>query len=81
MKEVKIPSNPETLSATLFKGHLSKTVLIIASATGVKQEFYKAFSQYIANTGTTVITFDYNGIGRSLNKPIKALKNNGLNYF
>lgn len=80
MKEVKIPSNSETLSATLFKGHLSKTVLIIASATGVKQEFYKAFSQYIANTGTTVITFDYNGIGRSLNKPIKALKNNAADW-
>lgn len=74
MKEIQIPYNSETLSATLFDDNNNETVLIIASATGVKQEYYSKFAKFAENNGITVITFDYNGIGRSLKKPIKELK-------
>lgn len=74
MKEIEVSYNSETLSATLFDDNNNETVLIIASATGVKQEYYSKFAKFAENNGITVITFDYNGIGRSLKKPIKKLK-------
>jgi len=82
MKEIEIPYNSETLSATLFDNNSNnnKTVLIIASATGVKQEYYRKFAKYAENNEITVITFDYNGIGRSLKKPIKELKTNAADW-
>jgi predicted alpha/beta hydrolase len=60
------------VSATVYEAEVH-TVLIIASATGVKQEFYKKFAEYISSHGTTVITFDYYGIGASLSQPIKNI--------
>ncbi|MFK7787411.1 MAG: alpha/beta fold hydrolase [Crocinitomicaceae bacterium] len=80
MKEIEILSNSEPISATLFEGTNEETVLIIASATGVKQEYYKQLAQFMADSGITTITFDYNGIGRSLRKPIKKLTNNAADW-
>ncbi len=80
MKEIAITSNSEILSATLFEGVKKDVVLIIASATGVRQEYYQKFAQFIADNGISVITFDYNGIGRSLKKPIKKLDNNAADW-
>ncbi len=39
--------------------------LLIMGAVGVPQRFYAAFSQYVAEAGYRVLTFDYRGIGRS----------------
>ncbi|WP_350288038.1 alpha/beta hydrolase [uncultured Croceitalea sp.] len=80
MKEIQILSNSEILSATLFEGIKNDSVLIIASATGVKQEYYQKFAQFTARHGISVVTFDYNGIGRSLKKPIRKLKNNAADW-
>ncbi len=80
MKQIKISSNFETLSASLFESEKSDTVLIIASATGVRQEYYHKFSKYLSDNGVSVITFDYFGIGRSLTKPIKELDNNAADW-
>jgi predicted alpha/beta hydrolase len=82
MKKIEISYNTETLSATLFDDNSNdkKTVLIIASATGVKQEYYTKFAKYAQNNGITVITFDYTGIGRSLKKPIKEININAADW-
>lgn len=61
-----------SISASLYDAG-TRSVLIIASATGVKKEFYKKLAEYISSHGTTVITFDYYGIGASLNEPIKNI--------
>lgn len=61
-----------SISVNLYEAE-TRSVLIIASATGVKQEFYKKFAEYISSHGTSVITFDYYGIGASLNEPIKNI--------
>ena len=74
MKKIEIKSNSEILSATFFEGVHNDTILIMASATGVKQEYYQKFAQFIANNGISVLTFDYTGIGRSLKKPVKNLR-------
>ena len=71
MKSIEIIANGAPLSATLFEVAGSNTVLIISSATGVKQAYYQKFAQYAADRGITVITFDYQSIGGSRNKPVK----------
>ncbi len=80
MKEIEIHNNSKTLSATLFDDNSSETVVIIASATGVKQEYYGKFAKFSEDNGITVVTFDYTGIGRSLKRPIKELKTNAADW-
>ena len=45
------------ISATLYNAK-GNNLLIIASATGVKQTFYRKFAEFISNNGISVITFD-----------------------
>ena len=59
-----------TLSAHVFEPEKPRNkLLLINSATGVKQHIYFSFAQYFSEQGFTVITYDYRGIG--LSKPIK----------
>ena len=59
-----------TLSAHLFEPEKPRNkLLLINSATGVKQHIYFSFAQYFSEQGFTVITYDYRGIG--LSKPEK----------
>lgn len=56
--------------AHLFKPEKSnEKVILINSATGVKQQVYFSFAQFFTEKGFTVITYDYRGIG--LSKPHK----------
>ncbi len=58
------------LSAHIFKPEKSnEKIILINSATGVKQQVYFSFAQFFAEQGFTVITYDYRGIG--LSKPEK----------
>ena len=58
------------LSAHIFKPEKSnEKIILINSATGVKQQVYFSFAQSFAEQGFTVITYDYRGIG--LSKPEK----------
>lgn len=57
-----------SLTAHLFQPEISNgKLLLINSATGVKQQVYFSFAQYFSEQGFTVITYDYRGIG--LSKP------------
>jgi len=59
-----------SLSAHLFEPKNSnRKLLLINSATGVKQQIYFSFAQFLSEQGFTVITYDYRGIG--LSKPSK----------
>jgi len=61
------------ITAHLFlPEHDNHKLLLINSATGVKQHIYFSFAQYFAENGFTVITYDYRGIG--LSKP-RNMKN------
>lgn len=63
------------LSATRFtpENPTSKVVLI-NSATGVKQKFYASFAAYLAKEGYTVYTYDYRGIGHSRPKSLRGFR-------
>ncbi len=80
MREIQIASPSGTLSATVFDSSKAGAVLVIASATGVKQSFYKKFATFISTHNITVITFDYSGIGRSLQQPIKEVASNAADW-
>ena len=59
-----------TLSVHLFEPkYHDKKLLLINSATGVKQHLYFSLAHFFAEQGFTVITYDYRGIG--LSKPEK----------
>jgi len=57
------------LAATIFDPpddeDRAERVVVVASATGVRRGYYGAFSSWLAQRGTRVVTFDYRGIGGS----------------
>lgn len=65
-----ITEDQYAISAHLFEPQSSNGKLIlINSATGVKQQLYFSLAKFFAEHGFTVITYDYRGIG--LSKPKK----------
>jgi predicted alpha/beta hydrolase len=63
------------LGATLFTPAASTgRATLVMAATGVPQEYYAKFAAYLAARGSTVLTFDYRGIGRSLAGDIRKLR-------
>lgn len=65
-----LTSDQIPLSVKIFRPEISHNkLLLINSATGVKQQIYFSFAKYFAENGFTVITYDYRGIGES--KPQK----------
>src|SRR5690606_30521268 len=76
-KNIEIPTaNDYSIAATVFDSQHHRSVLIINSATGVKQYYYRKFSEFTAKKGITVITYDYRGISLSLNQNIKEIESN-----
>lgn len=54
------------ITAHLFRPAQSNNkLLLVNSATGVRQQVYISFSKYLAELGFTVVTYDYRGIGQS----------------
>ncbi|MFY1048427.1 alpha/beta fold hydrolase [Chryseobacterium sp. GP-SGM7] len=69
-KLILITKDQTQIAAHLFKPEKSNgKIILINSATGVKQHVYFSFAQFFAENGFTVITYDYRGIG--LSKPLK----------
>ena len=71
MKTIHLKTSDQVpIAATFFEPVDSNgKLLLINSATGVKQQIYFSFAKYFAERGFTVITYDYRGIG--LSKPEK----------
>lgn len=63
------------LTAHLFRPEKSNgKLLLINSATGVRQQVYFSFAQYFSEQGFTVLTYDYRGIGLSKPKNMKGFR-------
>lgn len=68
-------SDGHRLAAYRFDPHgRVRGQVVIAAAMAVAQAFYAPFARYLARRGYTVWTFDYRGIGESLNGPRRKLK-------
>ena len=57
------------LSGTLFLPENPKALVLVCAATGIRQQFYWSFAEWLATQGFGVMTFDYRGIGASLGAP------------
>ncbi len=54
------------LTGRLFMPDAPKAIVLICSATGLRQQFYWKFAEWMTTQGYGVLTFDYRGIGASL---------------
>jgi len=63
------------ISVKIFEPEIpNRKLLVINSATGVKQQVYFSFAKYLAAQGFTVITYDYRGIGESKPRKMKGFE-------
>lgn len=77
MKEsLRIVTNDGTvLNASRFIPEQSNgKVILINSATGVKQKYYEHFATFLADKGFHAYTYDYRGIGQSRPKSLRSSK-------
>ncbi len=69
------------IACTEFKANANSTkTLIIASATGVSQSYYKSFAEFLCRNNINVYTFDYSGIGDSLIGFIRDVKTSAAEW-
>ena len=73
MKELKLINDlNQPIYATLFEPiDLNGKIILINSATGVKQQIYFKIAAFFAEKGFTVLTYDYSGIGLSKPKNLR----------
>lgn len=72
MKNLQIPSGSQSLGARYYEAKSpGEQLILIASATGVSQGYYKSFAEFLTENGCSVLTFDYEGIGESKNGSAK----------
>lgn len=68
------------ISATMYGKRQTKSILVINSATGVKQHFYAKFAMFVAQQGIAVMTYDYHGIFQSLDRAIGKIESNAADW-
>jgi predicted alpha/beta hydrolase len=75
-----------TITAQIFPAQTSsaeersKGVCIIATATGVAQRLYEDFASWLTEHNYTAITFDYDGIGLSIDRHVKFSKSDKISW-
>ena len=75
-----------TITAQIFPAHTSATqetskgVCIIATATGVAQRLYEDFANWLTEHNYTAVTFDYDGIGLSIDRHVKFSKSDKISW-
>ncbi len=67
------------ITASVFRQN-SNLVLIISPAAGVKQSFYYAFAEFLNAHGIIIVTFDFYGIGESLDGSIQQVSINAAEW-
>ncbi|WP_081658840.1 alpha/beta hydrolase family protein [Terrimonas ferruginea] len=64
--------NHQAISCSLYEAPAADKIMIIVSAAGVVQSFYKKIAEFFRHNNISSITFDYTGIGQSLHVNIEA---------
>ena len=54
--------------------------ILLSCATGVPQVFYRRFSEYAAQQGFQVLTFDYRGVAQSAPQQLKGFQMSYLDW-
>ena len=76
MKELVLQTPDQfPISVKIFEPEIpNRKLLVINSATGVRQQVYFSFAKYLAAQGFSIITYDYRGIGESKPKRMKGFE-------
>ncbi len=77
--QINIGKHP-AVSCSLYKATNSDKIIIIVSAAGVVQSFYRKLAEFFQHNGIFAVTFDYTGIGESLRGSVKEEKSRLLNW-
>lgn len=82
MNKIKIETpQGNIITATQFIPEgASKSVVLIAPATGVKQTYYYKFAAFLKSENHYVYTFDFGGIGASKTESLKTFDTTPLNW-
>ena len=64
----------------MYNAVISDKIMIIVSAAGVLQSFYKKIAEFFQQNSISTITFDYTGIGESLHGDIKNENTSLVNW-
>jgi len=73
---VKTSDNYQLATSHFIPSVPVKGIILVASATAVKRQYYYHFAKFLASQGYVTVCFDYRGIGGSLYDNIKFLKAN-----
>lgn len=73
-----LPQHP--VEARLFAPETPRATVLIASAMGVRQDFYQPLAEWLAAHGQAVLTFDYRGMGASRPGRLRDLDVNVLDW-
>ncbi|MEP1444915.1 MAG: alpha/beta hydrolase [Paraglaciecola sp.] len=79
----KLPTKAgHSVALTLFHSQTEavKGICIIAAATGVAQRLYRDFAIWLTTQGYHAVTFDYDGIGLSIDGHVKHCKSDVLSW-
>lgn len=68
------------LTGTLYSPLNAKAQIVVASATGVPQPFYRRFAEYAMKQGYQVLCFDYRGVAQSAPKTLKNFQMSYLDW-
>ncbi|MBP76160.1 MAG: alpha/beta hydrolase, partial [Pseudomonadales bacterium] len=68
------------LAGTLYPASQPRGQILVGSATGVPQGFYRRFAEFAARNGFTTLTLDYRGIGASAPASLKGFEMNYLDW-
>lgn len=72
MKEFTIETPKHPLSITVFvPKERPKFAVILNSASGTKQSYYRTFASFLLQNGILALTYDYSGIGKSAPTSLK----------
>ncbi len=72
---IPLGSNGNTIYAKVYEPTIPSHIsLILSSATGAKQGYFRHFAHFMQTNGIRVVTYDYSGIGRSAPKNLKGFQ-------
>lgn len=75
VEELTFSSGGARLSGRLYRpGYPAKAAIVLHSATGVPQGYYRAFAQWLSENGYACLTYDYRDLGQSQQKAARDSK-------
>ncbi|TNE86908.1 MAG: alpha/beta fold hydrolase [Deltaproteobacteria bacterium] len=60
------------IGATLYRPSSPRAAVLLLGAFAVPQRFYRRFAEWLEGRGFAVLTYDYRGVGASLDGPVKG---------